>query len=54
MELKHTAARAGRLSSILREDMAVSLGLMNKLNGRISFWSTAYRSTRIMLCSPEM
>ena len=31
MELKHTAARAGRLSSILREDMTVSLGLMNKL-----------------------
>jgi len=31
MELKHTATRAGRLSSILREDMAVSLGLMNKL-----------------------
>ncbi len=31
MELKHTATRPGRLSSILREDMAMSLGLMNKL-----------------------
>lgn len=31
MNLTHTATRAGRLSSILREDMAVSLGLMNKL-----------------------
>lgn len=31
MNLTHTATRPGRLSSILREDMAVSLGLMNKL-----------------------
>ena len=31
MNLTHTATRTGRLSSILREDMAVSLGLMNKL-----------------------
>ncbi len=31
MELKHTAARAGRLSSFLREEMAMSASLMNKL-----------------------
>ena len=31
MELNHTATRSGRLSSILREDMEMSLGLMNKL-----------------------
>ena len=31
MELKHTAARDGRLSAILREDMQVSAGLMNRL-----------------------
>ena len=31
MELRHTAQRAGRLSSFLREDMAMSAGLMNRL-----------------------
>ena len=31
MELKHKASRDGRLSSILREDMKVSAGLMNRL-----------------------
>ena len=31
MELKHTAARAGRLSSFLKEEMAMSTGLMNRL-----------------------
>lgn len=31
MELKHTAQRAGRLSSFLKEEMAVSTGLMNRL-----------------------
>ena len=31
MELKHTATRDGRLSAILREDMQVSAGLMNRL-----------------------
>ena len=31
MELKHTAQRPGRLSSFLREEMAMSLGLMNRL-----------------------
>ena len=31
MELKHTATRNGRLSAILREDMQVSAGLMNRL-----------------------
>lgn len=31
MELKHTATREGRLSAILKEDMAVSTGLMNRL-----------------------
>lgn len=31
MELKHTAQRAGRLSSFLRGEMAMSGGLMNKL-----------------------
>ena len=31
MELKYTAIRSGRLSAILREDMELSLGLMNKL-----------------------
>ena len=31
MELKHTATRAGRLSSLLREDMKLSAGLMNRL-----------------------
>ena len=31
MELKHTARRCGRLSAILREDMAMSYGLMNRL-----------------------
>ena len=31
MELRYTAPRAGRLSAILREDMKVSAGLMNRL-----------------------
>lgn len=31
MELRHVAARSGRLSSFLREEMAMSAGLMNKL-----------------------
>ena len=31
MELKHIATREGRLSSVLKEDMAVSTGLMNRL-----------------------
>ena len=31
MELTHIAARAGRLSSFLREEMAMSAGLMNRL-----------------------
>ena len=31
MELTHTATRDGRLSAILREDMQVSAGLMNRL-----------------------
>lgn len=31
MELKHIARRDGRLSTILREDMAMSYGLMNRL-----------------------
>jgi len=31
VELKHVANREGRLSSILKEDMAVSTGLMNRL-----------------------
>ena len=31
MELKHTAAREGRLSSFLREEMKMSAGLMNRL-----------------------
>ena len=31
MELKHVAQRAGRLSSFLREEMAMSAGLMNRL-----------------------
>ena len=31
MELQHTAAREGRLSSFLREEMAMSSGLMNRL-----------------------
>ena len=31
MELKHVASRDGRLSAILREDMQVSAGLMNRL-----------------------
>ena len=31
MELKHTATREGRLSAILREDMQISAGLMNRL-----------------------
>ena len=31
MELKHIAARAGRLSSFLKEEMGMSTGLMNKL-----------------------
>ncbi|MBO5316864.1 MAG: RluA family pseudouridine synthase [Oscillospiraceae bacterium] len=31
MELKYIAARAGRLSSFLREEMAMSAGLMNRL-----------------------
>ena len=31
MELKHTATRAGRLSSFLREEMAMSAGLMNRM-----------------------
>lgn len=37
MELKYTAQRGGRLSTILREDMAMSSGLMNRLkwDGRL-------------------
>ena len=31
LELKHTATRAGRLSSFLREEMAMSAGLINRL-----------------------
>ena len=31
MELKHIAARSGRLSSFLREEMQMSVGLMNRL-----------------------
>ena len=31
MELKHTAQRAGRLSSFLKEEMAMSTGLVNRL-----------------------
>lgn len=31
MELRHTAKEGGRLSRILREEMGMSLGLMNKL-----------------------
>ena len=31
LELKHTATRAGRLSSFLREEMAMSTGLINRL-----------------------
>lgn len=31
MELKHIASRSGRLSSFLREEMAMSAGLMNRL-----------------------
>ena len=31
MELKHTAARAGRLSSFLKNEMGMSTGLVNKL-----------------------
>ena len=31
MELTHTASRSGRLSSFLREEMAMSAGLMNRL-----------------------
>ena len=31
MELQHTAAREGRLSSFLREEMTMSAGLMNRL-----------------------
>ena len=31
MELKHTAVREGRLSSFLREEMGMSVGLMNRL-----------------------
>jgi len=31
VELKHIATREGRLSSVLKEDMAVSTGLMNRL-----------------------
>ena len=31
MELKHIAAREGRLSAILKEDMKISTGLMNRL-----------------------
>jgi len=34
MELKHTATRAGRLSSFLREEMGMSAGLMNRLKWR--------------------
>ncbi len=31
MELKHTAARAGRLSSFLKEELHMSTGLMNRM-----------------------
>ncbi|MBE6974378.1 MAG: RluA family pseudouridine synthase [Ruminococcaceae bacterium] len=38
MELTHTATRAGRLSSFLKEEMRLSTGLMNKLK-----WGDAIR-----------
>ena len=31
MELKHTATRAGRLSSFLKEELHMSTGLINRL-----------------------
>ena len=31
MELKHTATRAGRLSSFLKEELHMSTGLMNRM-----------------------
>ena len=34
MELKHIARRSGRLSSFLKEEMAMSTGLMNRLKWR--------------------
>ncbi len=34
MELTHTAARAGRLSGFLRQDLAMSQGLINRLKRR--------------------
>ena len=42
MELKHTAARAGRLSSFLKEELRMSTGLMNKLK-----WGDAIRVNNI-------
>ena len=36
MELKHIAARAGRLSGFLREEMGMSAGLMNRLKWKSS------------------
>ena len=31
MELRHTAIRGGRLSTVLKEEMKMSTGLMNRL-----------------------
>ena len=38
MELTHVATREGRLSSFLRGEMQMSVGLMNKLKWGDSIW----------------
>ena len=38
MELSHTAVRAGRLSSFLREELGLSYGLMNRLKWQNKFY----------------
>ena len=38
MELRHTATHEGRLSNILKEDMKISTGLMNRLKRQDGIW----------------
>ena len=54
MELTHTAARSGRLSSFLREEMGMSAGLMNRLSGKNCFLSMVFPNTRITRWNPGM
>ena len=56
MELKHIARREGRLSSFLREEMAMSAGLMNRLKWQEKLYvngATAQQIRRAVENAPE-